>query len=273
MSPTETIPKRLIQTGKTRELPLLEQAAWVNLTRLNPDFEHVYFTDADIDAFMDREFPQYRAVFDGFPFKIQRFDFFRYLAVYRLGGFYFDLDVFLARGLAELSNVACVFPFEELTLSRFLRDHHGIDWEIGNYAFGACAGHPFLKAIIDNCVRAQREPRWAEEMLGDIPRWFRDGFNVLHTTGPGLVTRTLVEQPGAAKSVTVLFPPDVCDARAWHKFGDYGVHLMAASWRGRGGFLQRRLARMWETRRRKECLAESKRLGPVRSFPVQAPAV
>ena len=50
----------------------------------------------------------------------------------------------------------CVFPFEELTLSRLLR-HHGIDWEIGNYAFGAEAGHAFLEAVIENCVRAQRD--------------------------------------------------------------------------------------------------------------------
>ena len=42
-----------------------------------------------------------------------------------------------------------MFPFECLTLSRYLRERHGIDWQIGNYAFGATKGHPFLKAVID----------------------------------------------------------------------------------------------------------------------------
>lgn len=270
MTAPAEIPRRIIQTGKTRALPLVEQAALAGMLALNPGFEHVYFTDADVDALIDREFPQHRAVFDAFPHKIQRFDFFRYLAVFKLGGFYFDLDVFLARGLGDLCTAECVFPFEELTLSRFLRRERGLDWEIGNYAFAARAGHPFLGAVIENCVRAQRDPTWAAPMLRDIPAPFRAGFEVLNTTGPGLLSRTLAENPGLAPSIRVLFPNDVRDERAWHKFGDYGVHLMAASWRGKGGLLRRRLAMMWETRRRRQCAAESATLGPSRSVPVTA---
>src|SRR5688572_33333748 len=127
-----TIPKRIIQTGKTRDLKVLEQAAVANLTLLNPGFDYIYFTDRDVEAFVDQEFPQYRAAFDAFPLPIQRFDFFRYLAVYRLGGFYFDLDVFLARGIGELNAQSCVFPFEELTLNSYLRQRLNMDWEVGN---------------------------------------------------------------------------------------------------------------------------------------------
>ena len=86
-----------------------------------------------------------------------------------------------------------------------------MDWEIGNYAFGAAAGHPFLDAIIKNCVRAQQHPEWAEAMMKSIPRMFRDEYFVLATTGPGLVSRTLAEYPGACDQVKVLFPEDVCD--------------------------------------------------------------
>ena len=116
----------------------------------------MFFDEARVQAFIDQEFPQYRVVFDSFRFPIQRYDFFRYLAVYRHGGFYFDLDVMLASGLSDLLEFGCVFPFEALTLNEFLRNHHNMDWEIGNYAFGAAAGHPFLEAIIENCVRAKR---------------------------------------------------------------------------------------------------------------------
>jgi mannosyltransferase OCH1-like enzyme len=84
------IPRRLIQTGRSRDLPLLEQAVVANLRLLNPDFEWLFFDDAQVEAFIDREFPQHRRVFDGFPVRIQKYDFLRYLAVYRLGGF--DLD-------------------------------------------------------------------------------------------------------------------------------------------------------------------------------------
>ena len=155
------IPGRIIQTGKTRDLPLLAQAAVVNFKALNQGFEWMYFDDAQVNTFIQKEFPQYRKVFENFPVRIQRFDFFRYLAVYRFGGFYFDLDVFLAAGLANLQESGCVFPFEELTLNQYLRNQHQMDWEIGNYAFGAAAGHAFLEAVIENCV-----PRPARSSLG-----------------------------------------------------------------------------------------------------------
>lgn len=267
MTTQSEIPRRIIHKLRGRNLPLLEKSALASMMALNPTFEHVHFDDAEMDQFVDREFPEYRRVMDAFPLKIQRFDFFRYLAVYRLGGFYFDLDVFLNRGLEDLCDSSCVFTFEELTLSRFLRDELQHDWEIGNYAFGAAAGHPFIRAIIDNCVRAQSDPKWASRMMRDIPVVFRDGFDVLFSTGPGLVTRTLVENPELARNVRVLFPADVRDEASWHNFGDYGVHLMASSWRGRDSFLKRRAKMLWERSRRRTCAAESSKLGPHRSMP------
>jgi len=264
MSCATTIPKRIIQTGKSRNLSLLEQAAVANLTSLNPGFDYVFFDDREVEAFVDREFPEYRPLYDGFPHRIQRFDFFRYLAVYRLGGFYFDLDVFLALGISELTASSCVFPFEELTINAYLRTKYRMDWEIGNYAFGAAAGHPFLRAVIDNCVRAQKDAAWVAPMMAGIPSLFRSGFDVLNTTGPGLVSRTLAENPELAPTVNVLFPVDVCDDDTWHNFGAYGVHLMAASWRGRGNYFRRRLALLWESRTRRRLLKESLKLGKYR---------
>jgi hypothetical protein len=261
------IPRRVIQTGKTRILPLVEQAAVANFKCLNPDFEYIYFDDGDVNAFIDGEFPEYRALFDRFPHRIQRVDFFRYLAVYRLGGFYFDLDVFLARGIGDLTGSNCVFPFEELTLNSYLRTEYQIDWEIGNYAFGASAGHPFLRAVIDNCIRAQNDPDWVALMMKGIPALFRSGFEVLNTTGPGLLTRTLVESAGLSRNVSVLFPHDVCDERTWHNFGDYGVHLMAGTWRGRRNYFKLRLALLWERRTRRRMLKESLSLGKQRLYP------
>src|SRR5215831_15517824 len=163
------IPKRIIQTGKTAQQPLRNRGMTSNIRLLNPDFEYMFFDDERVKKFIIEEFPQYRAVFESFRVPIQRFDFFRYLAVYRYGGFYFDMDVLLASGLSNLLELACVFPFEGLTFSSFLRSHHQMDWEIGNYAFGAAPGHPFLGAIIENCVRAQQDPAWVKPMMRGMP--------------------------------------------------------------------------------------------------------
>jgi len=266
-----TIPGRLIQTWKSRNLPPLARAAAANLRLLHPDWEYLFFDDEEIRRFIAHEFPQHRQVFDSFARPIQRFDFFRYLAVFRFGGFYFDLDVFLSDNLADLLQHPCVFPFEELTLSRHLRYEHGIDWEIGNYGFGAAPGNSFLQAVIENCVKAEADRTWSAAMMTGIPGIFRSEFQVLNTTGPGLITRTLAENPAAAEEVTVLFPDDVCEPGNWHQFGKYGVHLMEATWRERGNFWWRKLALAWETRTRRRQMAESRRLGPKRAWPAARP--
>jgi hypothetical protein len=261
-----TIPRRIIQTGKHRRPALAQRASMASVTRLNPTYEHVYFDDPAVADFVDQEFPEYVSVFRGFRYTIQRFDFFRYLAVYRLGGFYFDLDVFLAEPLDDLLPSGAVFPFEGLTFSRYLRDRLDIDWQIGNYAFGAAPGHPFLAAVIENCVRAQREPSWSAPMMTGMPRFSREQFLVLNTTGPGLLSRTFAENPALACSVHVLFPDDVCNPSLWNRFGEYGIHLMDGSWRSdRRGYLRRRLALRWEDWTMKRLLKESASRGAVRS--------
>jgi hypothetical protein len=259
------IPKRIIQTGKSVDLPMLQKAAAANVRLLNPDFEYLFFDNAQVDDFVDEQFPQYRNVFDSFRFPIQRYDFFRYLAVYRFGGFYFDLDVFLMSGLEKLLEFSCVFPFEELTINMFLRREYGMDWEIGNYAFGASPGHPFLKKIIDNCVKAQKDVKWADEMIRCIPLMFRSRYRVLYTTGPGLVSRTLAEYQPDADEVRVLFPEDVLERKNWYQFGDLGIHLMRGTWSEQEGTLTRVLGRRWIAHTRKKLFVESLKLGKKRS--------
>jgi mannosyltransferase OCH1-like enzyme len=164
------------------------------------------------------------------------------VAIYRYGGFYFDMDVLLASPVADLTTCGCVFPFERLTWSDYLRDGYGMDWEIGNYAFGAAPGHPFLRAIIDNCVRAQTDPEWRDAMTRSLPRPLREELAVIYSTGPGLVSRTLAEYDNRDYPVTVLFPEDVCDKEnGWNLFGRYGVHLGGGSWRTRHGRWRQRL--------------------------------
>ncbi len=106
-------------------MSLLSKAAAANIRLLNPDFEYIFFDDQRMADFIDEHFPQYRTMFRSFGVPIQRYDFFRYLAVYHYGGFYLDLDVLLASGLSDLLDFGCVFPFEELTINTFLRRSTG----------------------------------------------------------------------------------------------------------------------------------------------------
>jgi len=258
------IPKRIVQTDKIAPQSLRIRAMVSNIRLLHPDYEYLFFDNEAVEKFIDREFPQYRGVFDAFRIPIQRYDFFRYLAVYKYGGFYFDMDVLLASNVSGLLEFGCVFPFEGLTFSRYLRSQHKMDWEIGNYAFGAAPGHPFIGAIIENCVRAQKDPSWVKPMLRGLPPLLKPEFSVLYSTGPGLATRTLAENPDLAKKVMVLFPQDVCDLDNWNRFGDIGVHLMVGSWRLNKGRVRQRLVGEWETWRLRGLLRESAAFGKSR---------
>lgn len=263
------IPKRIIQfrIGKHASQTLRDRAIMSNIRLLNPDYEYLFFNHGQVDEFIGREFPDYRLIFDSFPFTIQRCDFFRYLAVYRYGGFYFDSDVLLASSLSDLLDFGCVFPFETLNFSHFMRHDLRMDWQIGNYAFGAAPGHPFLEAIIKNCVRVQKDPGWVKPMMRGSPPFIRDEYLIINSTGPGLVSRTLAENPGLAKEVTVLFPDDVCDVRNWNRFGDHGIHLMDSSWRAGRGFVRQKLTNYCRNWLRQRRLKESLRLGKSRYHP------
>ena len=235
-----------------------------NIRLLHPDYEYLFFDDCGVEQFIDQEFPEHRPVFNHFRFPIQRYDFFRYLAIYKYGGFYFDMDVLLASSVSGLLDSGCVFPFEGLTFSHLLRAQYKMDWEIGNYAFGAAPGHPFLEAVIDNCVRAQRDAAWVKPMMHGLPPLSKVEFDILYTTGPGLVSRTLAENPQLAKTVRVLFPEDVCDFNNWNRFGDLGIHLRGASWRVNRGRLRMKVAGEWEYWKMRKLMKESISLGKLR---------
>jgi hypothetical protein len=262
------IPARIIQTGRNRTLTPLAKAAVTGLRLLHPDWEYLYFDDEEIRHFITTEFPQHLTVFDTFPQTIQRIDFFRYLVVFRFGGFYFDLDVFLSENIGSLLQHDCVFPFEELTINRYLRRHHGMDWELGNYAFGAKAGDPFLEAVIANCIRAQKDTAWLRPMTKGVHRLLRSEYEVLNTTGPGLLSRTYAEQSDISRPIKILFPADVCDPLGWHQFGSYGVHRMDGSWRTEGKGIRRRIAWRWESLTKARLISKSQRLGPSRDKPL-----
>src|ERR1043165_307371 len=262
------IPARIIHLWESEELPLLNQAALANARALHPEFEHILFGRSEMEAFIRDEFPQFQAPMASFCQPIQRFDFFRYLAVYRLGGFYFDLDVFLARNIRPLLEYQCVFPFEELTINDFLRRNYGMDWEAANYGFGAAPQDPFIGALIENCVRSLNEPSWAHQMMQGVPRPIRELVIAPFTTGPGMVSRTLAENPHLAKDVTILFPEDVCNERTWHQFGNFGIHLQQGAWRSSHGYVRPRLANLWEAWMRRRLLRESRARGKSRSLPL-----
>lgn len=210
------IPKIIIQTWKTNNLPNKWCKQYVKRLRsTNSKFKYMFFTDKDIDSFIRKNYPQYYKTFKNFKFNIQRIDFFRYLAVYHYGGFYFDIDYQPLKPLEPLCKHDCVFPMEYQRNGDLILKKVGIKYLLGNYAFGAKKKHPFIKQIIDNIVK-QRIPN------NKIPK--HDQVYVFYTTGPVLVTMSYADYK---KKITILEPKPF---KIFH-FGQYGMHRAFGTWK------------------------------------------
>ena len=228
-STAKRIPRVIIQTWKQPidELPPDFARMSATVQRLHPrsaGWRYLFFDDKQVAEFVRTKFPELWATFVAFPYNIQRVDFFRLLAVSHYGGFYLDLDMDLSKPLEALRNRSAIFPFE-------LASGENMEGQqVGQYAFGALPGHPFLRAVIDNIV---------------TPRFDTRGMtidkHILYTTGPVVVTQTLRDcQLGGRRenlrlfnSVDVLRPQRGGaddDKDKWFRFGDYGQHRMASSW-------------------------------------------
>ncbi len=85
------IPKIIIQTWKTKKLPI-QFAEWsLTWKNNNPDFKYIFFDDNDCFRFIYKNYPQYLDLYESLS-NIERADVFRYLALHHYGGIYADID-------------------------------------------------------------------------------------------------------------------------------------------------------------------------------------
>lgn len=172
------MPRIIHQTWKDAHPPTThgDPASW---RRLNPGWDYRLWTDADLLAFMQREFPDLLAMYSGYPLPVQRVDLARYCLLERCGGVYADIDTRCVASLEPLAGdprvILCEEPPEhaEPALAR------GLGRMFFNGTMASPAGHPFWAEVLALCRRM-------------FPR--RDG-DVLETTGPLLLTAAVRQYP------------------------------------------------------------------------------
>lgn len=99
---TVVIPKLIMQTWKTTDLPEKWKSTQSSIRQYMPDWKYTLMTDEMIRAFIQKHFPDFLPHFDAFPYPIQRADAIRYAWLYIKGGLYFDCDFELLAPLDEL---------------------------------------------------------------------------------------------------------------------------------------------------------------------------
>ena len=142
---SDGIPKIIIQTWKTDQIGGIIGDLIRKLRANNPDFEYKFFTDEDIDHFIKKEYPEYYDIYNAFEYTIQRIDFFRYLAVYHYGGFYFDIDMDIDKSIAPLCKYKCVFPRANNEIFNKIP-------YLGSYGFGSYAKNIFFQQCLHQII-------------------------------------------------------------------------------------------------------------------------
>ena len=235
---SQLIPARIIQTWKTRVVPARYKRFQHAVRTLNPGYEMLLFTDAEMSDFVSSRYPEYRETFEALPSIISKTDLFRILAVHGLGGFYLDLDVALIRSIEPLRSHSCVFPFENIADTHFIR-RYGVIGLIGQYAFGAAPGHPFLLAYADNIKRVVADPSLLDapsaELLALTHEEDKMVSDTLYRTGPRMANRTYIEHPELQDGIKIIYAQKPDGTKVWSSFGIYGFHLMDGDtgWKGR----------------------------------------
>lgn len=113
------IPKNIFQQHKSRNLQDLgsDLTRYINSFKeanAGENFTHYLYDDALIERFVIKEFgllfPELIRLYHGFPKRILRYDFFRYLVIYIYGGTYADTDTVASKPISEwLSYNATVY--------------------------------------------------------------------------------------------------------------------------------------------------------------------
>lgn len=95
------IPKIIHQTYKTHDIPdhwKLSPEMW---RKHHPDWQYMFWTDADIREYIRKNYPDYLELHDNYKYPIQRADMIRYFILKDYGGIYSDLDLYPTENLEK----------------------------------------------------------------------------------------------------------------------------------------------------------------------------
>ena len=232
----ETIPKIIVQVwvqkdGGPLKIPTDEIRYMDRMRKMNPDFHHMFFNGEDVANFFEKNYPEYYTTYQRLPIFIQKLDFFRYLAIYHYGGFYFDMDVESHIPLDDaVLNHSAVFPVDEYADEDDCKRHrmkslckNGQNFLLGQYAFGSTPKHPFMKMLVDEIHQN------VEKYVSGYNRIKQKNRNSIHqfvfsTTGPDFITECYVKYADK-QHIYIL-----SNGRR-QVFGDYATHKYIGTWK------------------------------------------
>jgi alpha 1,6-mannosyltransferase len=177
------IPSIIIQTGKninsTRKLSQ-------SFKQLNPNHTYMFFDDKQAEELVRQHMPpDVIQAYEIMPVPVLKADYFRYIAIYVLGGVYSDIDTECLRPIDKWTdnstNVSFIVGVEAegpIWKTRVARPLQLCQW-----TFASTPKHPILKRMIDNIAKQTDKFIDGKLNISVVMDW----------TGPGLWTDTIFD--------------------------------------------------------------------------------
>ena len=167
------IPKILHHTAptdKTKWGPFWNKCldSWYNQYPTN-EYEHIFWTDEDLDILVSNDYPEYFDLYRSFPFHIMRIDFARYLMLHKFGGLYVDMDYYCYKNFHSMIKDADLVLIEALVRNEI----------VTNSMMASEPNHPFW---ID-CLEETRRFNYPYTETLDLNHY------ILDITGPFFLSR------------------------------------------------------------------------------------
>lgn len=222
------IPKIIMQTWKTHEVPDHWKSSPESIKSLMPDWNHILMSDEDNRKLIEENFPDFLEYYDNFPYSIQRADAIRYAFLYLYGGVYMDLDLALNQRLDSFFTSDA-----ELYIVK--------SGNIGSYITNSFfAAKPGCRVFLDMIEHMKKPP----------PAWaVGKHFTVMTTTGPiGFDTVVRESQvPYVTLPAKLFMPCSICNMDTCAPSATVVTPLKGGSWNGPDSIFLNTLMCNWES--------------------------
>jgi mannosyltransferase OCH1-like enzyme len=183
------IPRYLLQTWETHDVPIRWQAGPESFKRLHPHWRYTLLDKEERIRFLGTYFPELVPVLSAYPHAIQHADLIRYAWLYVNGGVYSDLKNIFRRCLDAMFAKE---PHRDLYICR-----SGMTGTPSNYFLASRPRHPFwLDCLRDIHMRKGRTPIYVQGKH----------LTVMYTTGPWLLDRILNSRAYQGNREQILLP-------------------------------------------------------------------
>jgi mannosyltransferase OCH1-like enzyme len=227
------IPKIIIHTWKTKIIPVKYKYDLLSCKEHNSDkeYEYKFYSDEDIDEFLEEFYPEWFKTYNKLPVKIQKIDFFRYIIIYHFGGFYLDLDITVFKNFNDLLHHDCIFPIDKRIKCKYkyrnnrfndlCKKDNSTETILGQYAFAAKKNNIFIKFLIDNIHKNI-------DNIVELANSNKTINFVYETTGPDYVTEMYIDY---TKDNNLYNKIHILESKRVQYFGEYAKHNFYGTWK------------------------------------------